>query len=153
MRNRAKCAECKTILESLAFGDVVTCTCGLQTIWGGTQALHSTSKDYTKFLRVDDEGGECPVMLIDGRELEKANGGKIIIKDAHIGSGASLEPLQSPIDPAPVPSIPSSTIDELQAFKEYLDKWPSARLHSSCTYADLRDLSSLVLAVLKSPPL
>lgn len=186
MRNRAKCAECKEILESLSWGDVVTCKCGLQTIWGGNQALHTSSRDYSKFLRVDDEGNEVSVRLIDKGDFHAANLGlllavdtnpdqgiakraenqtqafkdktkvpaeTVVFIDYNLDEGSSLEPSQSPMTIKPLSPIASSPLDELQAFKDYLDRWPAARLHSPCSYADLRDLSGLVLSALQSPPL
>lgn len=65
MRNRAKCRLCKSELESLTRYDVVSCACGEIDIWGGVDELRSRARDYANFLRLDDEGKEIEVKVID----------------------------------------------------------------------------------------
>lgn len=61
MRNRAKCKLCNEILESFHSHDHVICSCGEISIDGGQQSFKCSAKDFTNFIRVDDEGKEHPV--------------------------------------------------------------------------------------------
>ncbi len=55
MRNRAKCKKCESIIESLNIHDTVECKCGEISVSGG-DLLGCAAKNWTSFLRVDDEG-------------------------------------------------------------------------------------------------
>jgi len=55
MRNRAKCKLCGDILESFHEHDYVCCKCGEISICGGNVKLECSAKDWTNFLRVDDQ--------------------------------------------------------------------------------------------------
>ena len=65
MRNRAKCRLCKSELESVALMDYMECTCGEIGISGGVDKLNCFAKDFTNFIRLDDEGKEVEVKVID----------------------------------------------------------------------------------------
>lgn len=72
MRNRAKCKLCGEILESFALLDFVSCKCGEIAINGGDMKYETYAKDYSNFLRVDDEGNEIVVELKEnGKERVK----------------------------------------------------------------------------------
>ncbi|RPI84527.1 MAG: hypothetical protein EHM34_03480 [Nitrosopumilales archaeon] len=68
MRNRAKCKLCGEILESFALIDYVSCKCGEIAINGGDMKYETFAKDYSNFLRVDDEGNE---IVVEVKELGK----------------------------------------------------------------------------------
>lgn len=63
MRNRAKCKLCQSILESLAYNDYVTCSCGEIAINGGSKEYICFARDFKNFLRVDDEDIEIEVSV------------------------------------------------------------------------------------------
>jgi hypothetical protein len=65
MRNRAKCKLCQDILESFHQQDYVQCKCGEISISGGNYDLNCAAKDWNNFLRVDDEGNEIVVKVLD----------------------------------------------------------------------------------------
>ena len=65
MRNRAKCRLCKSELESVALMDYMECTCGEIGISGGVDKLNCFAKDFTNFIRLDDEGKEVEVKVIN----------------------------------------------------------------------------------------
>lgn len=65
MKNKAKCKQCLSIIESFHETDYVTCKCGEISVYGGNIALYSSARDYTNFLRVDDEGNEIVVKFMD----------------------------------------------------------------------------------------
>lgn len=65
MRNRAKCALCKETLESFHETDYVACKCGEISITGGAMRFMSSAKDYSNFLRLDDDDNEIPVKVIE----------------------------------------------------------------------------------------
>lgn len=65
MRNRAKCRLCQSIIESFHRHDYVTCTCGEIAVDGGRDYLKALAKDFTNFLRIDDEDKVIPVKVIE----------------------------------------------------------------------------------------
>ena len=65
MRNRAKCAKCKTTIESLHSTDLVVCACTAISIEGGQDRFIAFAREWGDFLRVDDEGNEIVVKVVD----------------------------------------------------------------------------------------
>lgn len=65
MRNRAKCKLCNEILESFHHYDYVTCKCGEISIDGGTQYYKCSAKNWSNFLRVDDQNNEIIPNVVD----------------------------------------------------------------------------------------
>lgn len=70
MKNRAKCRLCNEILESFHKFDYVSCQCGEIAISGGADAFETSAKNYSNFLRIDDDGNELPVKLVTEGEAE-----------------------------------------------------------------------------------
>jgi hypothetical protein len=68
MKNRAKCKLCNTIIESFHSTDYVMCKCGEIAVDGG-EAQRCVANDFANFLRVDDQGNEIVVTVIE-REVE-----------------------------------------------------------------------------------
>lgn len=68
MRNRAKCKLCGDLLESFHHYDFVTCKCGEISIDGGQTMFKASAKDFNNFLRIDDNGKEVAVKVIDSNE-------------------------------------------------------------------------------------
>lgn len=73
MRNRAKCKKCETIIESLHTHDYVVCKCGEIGVDGGQDYFRAMAKDYSNFLRIDDEGNEIVVRVVEKDEKEEKN--------------------------------------------------------------------------------
>lgn len=65
MKNIAKCKLCQSILESFHDQDYVSCKCGEIAIDGGTSKLLCYAKDFKNFLRIDDQGNEIIVKVVD----------------------------------------------------------------------------------------
>lgn len=65
MKNRAKCRLCQSIIESFHIHDYVTCKCGQISISGGNDHLFTQAINYSNFLRVDDQGNEIVVQVVD----------------------------------------------------------------------------------------
>lgn len=65
MKNRAKCRLCKDILESFHRNDYVVCSCGEIGIDGGSDYLQCYAKDFDNFMRVDENGNEIMVKVVD----------------------------------------------------------------------------------------
>lgn len=65
MRNRAKCKLCGTVIESFHSTDYVECKCGEICVDGG-EALRCAANDFTNFMRVDDDGNEIIVQVVEG---------------------------------------------------------------------------------------
>jgi hypothetical protein len=70
MRNRAKCRLCGSIIESFHSTDFVVCKCDEIAVDGGS-AFRCSAKDWSNFLRVDDEGNEIVVNVQDLNRHEK----------------------------------------------------------------------------------
>lgn len=62
MINRAKCKLCSSIVESFHSTDYVYCKCGEIFVDGG-DSLKCGAKDWSNFIRVDDEGNEIIVKV------------------------------------------------------------------------------------------
>lgn len=65
MRNRAKCKLCKEIIESFHSHDFVYCKCKEIYVDGGTSCYRAGANDFSNFIRIDDEGLEIEVKLVD----------------------------------------------------------------------------------------
>lgn len=70
MRNRAKCKLCNDILESFHQHDYVTCKCGEISVDGGQNYFKASAGDWKNFLRVDDEGNEILVKVVEETKEE-----------------------------------------------------------------------------------
>jgi hypothetical protein len=64
MINRAKCKLCNSIIESYHSTDLVLCKCGEISVDEG-EALKCFARDWNNFLRVDDQGNEIVVKLVN----------------------------------------------------------------------------------------
>jgi hypothetical protein len=62
MRNIAKCKKCQSVIESFHPTDYVSCSCGEISVEEGL-TLKCSAKDWSNFLRVDDEGNEIVVRV------------------------------------------------------------------------------------------
>jgi hypothetical protein len=62
MKNRAKCKKCESVIESFHPTDYVMCKCGEIAVDGGS-AMFCYARDFTSFLRVDDQGNEVIVSV------------------------------------------------------------------------------------------
>lgn len=68
MRNRAKCRLCKEILESFHRHDYVKCKCDEISIDGGQDYFKAGAKNWENFIRIDDDGNEVSVKVIEEGE-------------------------------------------------------------------------------------
>jgi len=71
MRNRAKCKLCQEIIESKNQQDYVQCGCGQIALDGGQELNKCLARDWTNFIRIDDEGNEVIPKIIEKSEEEK----------------------------------------------------------------------------------
>jgi hypothetical protein len=129
-KNMAKCALCGDTIESLTQFDVVECSCGEISIWGGEYELRCHAKNFKNFLRIDADGSERQVKYIDVTKTDESNE-----SDKPIPESLTREEL----------------IDELDTLIKYIGNYPPHKLYSPCSYADLRDFCSLISSVLKFP--
>ncbi len=68
MRNRAKCKKCNSIIQSFTLYDYVSCSCGEIAISGGDNALECYANDWKNFIRIEDNGNEKEIKVIDNHE-------------------------------------------------------------------------------------
>lgn len=69
MRNRAKCKQCNSIIESFMQGDYVSCKCGQIAVNHGP-AMFCEALDWNNFLRLDEEDNEKPVTYKEKKQGE-----------------------------------------------------------------------------------
>ncbi len=64
-RNRAKCAKCLDVIESIQVRDFVWCKCKTIFIDGGNgdHGGWRFGGDFASFIRIDDDGNEIPVAV------------------------------------------------------------------------------------------
>lgn len=72
MKNRAKCKLCNTVLESFHRYDYVHCKCGEISISGGCDVFECAARNWSNFLRVDDNDNEI-LVKVEGIEPDKTN--------------------------------------------------------------------------------
>lgn len=71
MRNRAKCKQCNAIIESKHRHDYVTCSCGAISVDGGNDYYRCRADQWSNFIRIDDEGSEIQVTVVEKDEPEQ----------------------------------------------------------------------------------
>lgn len=64
MKNKAKCKLCEDIIESFHSTDLVMCSCGEISVDGG-DSMKCSANDFKNFLRIDEEGKEVEVSVIE----------------------------------------------------------------------------------------
>lgn len=125
MRNRAKCKLCNNIIESLTIHDYITCTCGEISIDGGNTYRRCRAKNWNNFLRIDDEGNEINIKVVEKEESKEL----------------------------PIP-IPKPTYDELlDMLQEMINKFeilPDNAMYSPVTHYDHYSLMLLLCALFKT---
>lgn len=124
MRNRAKCRLCKTIIESIANTDYVSCACGEIAVSGGLQKLQCFANDFKNFMRVDEDGNEIVVTVKDKEEMPT--------------SSPSQKPSKEEL---------LNMLDELRIRIEGL---PQEAMLTPITHADFFSLLLLLSAILRS---
>jgi len=62
MKNRAKCKLCNTVIESFHSEHIDICACGQISVQGG-DSLRCGAKDWSNFMRIDDQGNEIIVKV------------------------------------------------------------------------------------------
>ncbi len=70
MKNRAKCKLCGSMIESFHRNDYVSCSCGEIAVDGGLDCFKVIARDYSNFLRVDDEGNEIILKVKEKQEIQ-----------------------------------------------------------------------------------
>lgn len=120
MKNRAKCKLCCSIIESMHPTDIVFCTCGHIGVEGG-DSMKCTAIDWNNFLRVDDEGNEFVVKVLENTLTNTP--------ELHDKRKVILDSIENLID----------TIDGL----------PGHAQRSHVTQSDLSSVLSLLLSLFK----
>jgi hypothetical protein len=126
MRNRAKCALCKDVLESFHETDYVSCRCGEISISGGMQKYICSAKSFANFLRVDDKDNEVVV-----KEVSKDEAGKVGADAAH-------------------PNLKVESIKHLERLIENRDRLPAHALNQPVNHYDFYEVLEVLIAALKS---
>jgi hypothetical protein len=117
MRNRAKCKKCLSIIESLHATDLQLCKCGEISVDSG-EAMRCAAKDWSNFLRVDDDDLEIPVTVQSKDKLD---------------------------DVKPLDNAPLSKADKLQALDELISSYEHLPQNAMMTPATNYDVLSVLL--------
>jgi len=64
MKNRAKCKLCGSVIESFHDTDYVVCECGHISVDGG-ESMRCAALDFSNFIRLDDDGNEITVKILE----------------------------------------------------------------------------------------
>jgi len=129
MRNRAKCKLCESIIESFHRHDYVKCKCEEIAIDGGRDYYKVIAKDFENFLRIDDEGNEIPIKVID----DESNKTEI--------------PVDSSIPKKPKKSEVVKVLKEMANSYENL---PQNAMISAVTHYDLHSLVLILSSIVES---
>lgn len=121
MKNRAKCRLCQSIIESFHSTDYVLCKCGEIAVDRG-DALRCYAKDFTNFLRIDDDGNEIIVKM------------KEDVKPLDIGNKMTRTDLLSMLD---------------EMIKSY-ERLPQNALYEPVTHSDLVSALLLLSSILRA---
>lgn len=127
MQNRAKCKLCQTIIESMHMHDYVTCKCGEISVDGGPHYMRCAAKDFSNFLRVDDEGNEIVVKV----ESKTA-------PDTGFSEDISKKPTKEEL------------LKMISDLCESFERLPPQAAMTPITHADLAGVVFLILAVFKA---
>lgn len=124
MKNRAKCKLCKTVIESFHSTDLKMCHCGEIGVDGGL-AMRCMANDFDNFMRVDDEGNEIIVTIIEKKkEIEITQTREVLSK--------------------------KELIDMLAEMVKNIENLPPQAMPTSVTHYDLWSALALILSILKS---
>lgn len=127
MRNRAKCKLCSSVIESFHRFDLVSCKCGEISISGGLDFLECFAKDFSNFLRIDEEGKEVKVKLIDKPKVIE----------------------EVPVDQEEQPQLSKEDkIKMVDAMLKYYDDLPKHALLSPPTQYDIKAVFLMIKQVL-----
>lgn len=127
MRNRAKCKLCNEVIESFHRGDYVTCKCDEIAVCGGAEKLEVFAKNWSNFIRLDDEGNEIVIQLEENQISDKSQS----TNDMLISSQ-------------------EDAIKMLEEFCQKIDALPSHARLESVTHADLSSVLKVVIDALRS---
>lgn len=129
VKNRAKCKLCQSIIESFHSTDYVSCKCGEISIDGGDSYCRALAKNWENFLRVDDEGNEIEVKVVNNFAEDDTN-----VKPLDIEKKPTKQEL----------------IKMLADMGKSIEELPPQAMTMSVSNYDLGALISLLLLILKS---
>lgn len=124
MKNRAKCKQCETIIESFHATHLVFCNCGKIGVDGG-DAMKCIAENWDDFIRVDDEGNEVIVQVAENT--------------------TDVKPLYNPSKPSKEELL--EILDEM--IKSY-ENLPDHAMNSPINHYDMLSVLLLVSSILRS---
>lgn len=131
MRNQAKCRLCSSIIESLHPTDLVVCKCGEISIDGGQDAFIAYAKNWDSFLRVDDQGNEIVIKVIDKDEVSH-----------------DTPEISTSVEPKPITK--EEKIQMLAEMCNSIENLPPQAMWTAVNQYDLYNALALIVSILKS---
>lgn len=131
MRNRAKCKLCGYVIESFAMMDFVSCHCGEISVDGGSTLYKAFARDFSNFLRVDDEGNEIIVTVKEKEDISSP-------KPDHEGILDNPKPTKNEL------------IDMLDEMAKAIERLPQGAMLQPITHYDYASLILLLSSILRS---
>ena len=135
MKNRAKCKLCSSIIESFHATDWVTCKCGEIHVDGG-DAMKCAAKNWSNFLRVDDNGNEIIVKVNSTSNPQNSSPSNSTECDSNNGDQYSHKK----------PSK-AELIDMLKEMIKNIENLPEYGMSAPITHYDFSSLLILLLAL------
>ena len=139
MKNRAKCKNCKDIIESFHRTDYAHCQCHQISVYGGPDLMECSAMDWQNFLRVDDNGNEIQVTVQDGMKLQD-NAEKDIPKYMKLQNNTKME-------------IPRANkkdmVNILDELIKHIDSLPQHVMSTPITHYDYQTLLLLLSSLFK----
>ncbi len=126
MRNKAKCKLCDDIIESFHPTDYVSCKCDQIAVDGG-DAMRCYAKDFANFARVDDEGNEIEVTIVDD---------------------TSKKPPKAASESDDMPKK-AELVDMLKEMIKSYDNLPDHALLTPCTNLDMKNALLVIYGILR----
>lgn len=124
MKNIAKCKLCSSVIESFHSTDYVSCKCGEISVDGG-EAMRCAAKDWSNFLRIDEQGKECKVSVKEGDD-----------EPADKEEGAYIESVED-------------VLKNIEHMMGILDGLPQNAMTQPLTHYDMYSMLLLMSAVIK----
>lgn len=153
MRNRAKCKLCSDILESFHRYDYVSCRCGEISIDGGQDLFRCASKDWNNFLRVDDNGNEITIKVIEKNDKDnRFNAEGTCVNPTNDTSVSSQYNSDIPKldDNQDSPLTKQELLKELDMMIKNIEDLPDVAMRTYVNHYDLYSFMLLVSSIFKA---
>lgn len=136
MRNRAKCKLCGDVIESFHREDFVTCKCESIALSGGNDYFGCYAKDWSNFIRIDDDNNEIIPKIVEMPSKEEENN---IAKENIAEDVARAKPMTK-----------EDMIKELKRLILSIEQLPPLAMATAITHYDFVSLLLLLVSIFEA---